>query len=78
MVDDDPRMLRSVRDALAIDFDRRRVSVGGEPVALTATEYELLSVLALNGGRVMTHDTLLRRVWNGRNGADANLVRIFL
>ncbi len=78
MVDADPRMLRSVRDALAIDFDRRRVSVGGEPVALTATEYELPSVLALNGGRVMTHDTLLRWVWNGRNGADANLVRIFL
>ena len=26
----------------------------------------------------MTYDTLLRRVWNGRDGADANLVRIFV
>ena len=67
-----------VLGALAIDFDRRRVSVGGEAVVLTATEYELLRVLALNAGRVVTYDTLLRRVWSGRNGADANLVRIFV
>jgi len=63
---------------LAIDFDRRRVTVGGEPVELTATEYELLRVLALNAGRAMTYDTLLRRVWSSRNGVDANLVRIFV
>ena len=64
--------------ALAIDFDRRRVSVAGEPVALTATEYDLLRVLALDAGRVLTYDTLLRRVWGPRNGEDANLVRIFV
>ncbi|MYK31928.1 MAG: response regulator transcription factor, partial [Boseongicola sp. SB0670_bin_30] len=67
-----------VSGALAIDFDRRRVTVGGETIALTATEYELLRVLALDSGRVVTYDTLLRRVWNGRNGANANLVRIFV
>ena len=63
---------------LAIDFDRRRVTVAGEPAALTATEYELLRVLALDAGRVVTYDTLLRRVWGTRNGDDANLVRIFV
>ena len=63
---------------LAIDHDRRRVSVGGQPVELTPTEYELLCVLALNAGRVVTYDTLLRRVWEGRDGTDANLVRIFI
>ena len=67
-----------VLGALAIDFHRRRVTVGGEAVALTATEYDLLHVLALNAGRVMAYDTLVRRVWNGHNGADANLVRIFV
>ena len=67
-----------VLGALAIDFDRRRVTVAGEAVALTATEYELLRVLALDAGRVMTYDTLLRRVWNGRDNADANLVRNFV
>ncbi|MDE0111606.1 MAG: response regulator, partial [Albidovulum sp.] len=64
--------------ALTIDFGRRRVTVGGNPVDLTATEYELLRVLALGAGRVVNYDTLLRRVWEGRNGADANLVRIFV
>ena len=67
-----------VSGALAIDFDRRRVTVGGETVALTATEHDLLRVLALDAGRVVTYDTLLRRVWDGRNGANANLVRIFV
>ena len=67
-----------VLGALAIDYNRRRVTVGGQPVVLTATEYELLRVLALDAGRVMTYDTLLRRVWSGRDGADANLVRIFV
>ena len=67
-----------VLGALAIDFDRRRVTVGGEPVALTVTEYELLRVLALDAGRVLTYDTLLRRVWGPRDGTDANLVRIFV
>ena len=63
---------------LAIDYERRRVSVGGEAVALTATEFELLRVLSLNAGRVVTFDTLLRRVWNERDSADANPVRIFV
>ena len=63
---------------LAIDYDRRRVTVGGAAVALTATEYELLRVLSLNAGRVVTYDTLLRQVWNGRSSADANVVRIFV
>ena len=66
-----------VLGALAIDYDRRRVTVGGAAVALTATEFELLRLLALNAGRVVTYDTLLRRVWKGRSGADANVVRIF-
>ena len=64
--------------ALSINYDRRRVSVGGDPVILTATEFDLLRELALHAGRVMTYDTLLRRVWSGRSNADANLVRIFV
>ena len=32
----------------------------------------------MNAGRVVHHDTILRRIWDGRDGADANLVRIFV
>ncbi len=63
---------------LAVHFEHRRVTVGGRAVDLTVTEYELLRVLALNAGRVVHYDTLLRQVWSGRSNADTNLVRIFV
>ena len=63
---------------LAIEYESRRVTVGGAEVELTATEYELLRLLSVNAGRVVHFDTLLRRIWDGRDGADANLVRIFV
>ena len=63
---------------LAIDYAQRRVTVGGEAVDLTATEYELLRVLSLDAERVVTFDTLLRRGLGQRENADANLVRIFV
>ena len=62
---------------LAIDYDRRRVSVAGRPVELTATEYELLRVLSQGAGRVLTHDTLLRRVWGART-VDPKIVRAYV
>ena len=67
-----------VLGALAIDYDRRRVSVAGRPVTLTATEYELLRVLAQGAGRVLTHEALLRQVWAGRNTGDPKRVRAYV
>ena len=63
---------------LAIDYDRRRASVAGRTIELTATEYELLSVLSLNAGRVTTYETLLDRVWGGRNNGASKVVRAFI
>ncbi|MGB7341079.1 MAG: winged helix-turn-helix domain-containing protein [Phototrophicaceae bacterium] len=48
---------------LEIDFSRRRVYLGGELIDLTAKEYELLRVLAMNRGQVMSHQRLLAKVW---------------
>ena len=67
-----------VAGELAIDYGRRRVTVAGSVVDLTRTEYELLRVLSLDAGRVVTYETLLRRVWNGRSNADAKLVAMFV
>ena len=64
--------------ALAIHYEERRVTVAGREVELTTTEYELLRVLALEAGRVVTYDALLRRVWNGREAGNADLVRNFV
>ncbi|MCC6312907.1 MAG: response regulator transcription factor [Thermomicrobiales bacterium] len=46
-----------------IDLERRQVIVGGEEVRLSRTEWELLSQLAANTGRVMLHGELLSRIW---------------
>ena len=62
---------------LAIDYDRRRVTLRGNAVDLTATEYELLRLFSLDAGRVVTFDTLPRRLWAKREKPHANLVRLF-
>ncbi len=63
---------------LAIDYDRRRVSVAGRPVTLTATEFELLRVLSLGAGRVLTHEALLRQVWAERSTRNPKKVRAYV
>ena len=63
---------------LAIHYEERRVTVAGRRVELTPTEYEILRVLALDAGRVVTYDTLLRRVWSGREAGNVDLVRNFV
>jgi two-component system alkaline phosphatase synthesis response regulator PhoP len=45
-----------------IDLERRRVTVGGRPVDLTPTEFDLLAVLARHPGRVFSRLELLDRV----------------
>ena len=67
-----------VHGELAIDYERRRVSVGRRTVSLTATEYDLLRILALNAGRVVTSDSLLRQLWGARNSSDTEPVRAFV
>jgi len=55
---------------LTIDFASRTVTVNGETVSLTPTEYELLRYLVLNAGTVLTHRALLEKVW-GEEYTDA-------
>ena len=69
---------RFVLGELAIDYDRREVKLAGRPVALTATEYEVLRVLSLCTGQIATYDTLLREIWGRRGFGDARLVRTII
>lgn len=48
---------------LTVDAGRREVTVQGEPVALTALEFDLLTALAESPGRVFSRRQLLERVW---------------
>ena len=60
---------------LTINYDERKVFLAGWPVELTALEYDVLSQLATNYERPMTHDQLLHRVWGLGHTGDARLVR---
>jgi two-component system KDP operon response regulator KdpE len=65
-------------DNLVIDLGRHKVTVDGEPVDLTPTEFRLLSVLAQHKGRVLPHEYLLREVW-GPDYADAlDYLRLYI
>jgi DNA-binding response OmpR family regulator len=59
---------------LAIDFAERRVTMGGREVRLGPTEYRLLAHLALNAGRTLVHEELVRRVWGHEYEHDLALV----
>ena len=66
------------RRDLVVRYDERRATLAGRPLALTATEYELLRVLSTNDGRVCTFDALRRQVWGERGHASRALVRTFV
>ena len=63
---------------LTVHYEERRASVGGRPVQLTATEFELLRLLTLNAGRVSTYESLIRQLWNGPDSGDPDRIRTFV
>jgi two-component system, OmpR family, KDP operon response regulator KdpE len=65
-------------EGLTVDFANRKVYTGGQEVHLTPTEYLLLSELAHNPGKVLTHRELLRRVWGAEYAAENTYLRTFV
>ena len=63
---------------LAIDFSSHVVTLSGREVKLTATEYALLRVLALNAGKVVTHQHLLREVWGPNASDQSQYLRVYM
>jgi len=63
---------------LAIDFAQHRVTVQGREVKLSPTEYKLLYYLASNAGRVLTHETLLHKVWGPEYGGETDYVWVYI
>jgi two-component system, OmpR family, response regulator len=63
---------------LTMDEDSREVFRHGEPVNLTATEFELLRYLMRNPRRVLSKAQILDRVWNYDFGGQANVVELYI
>ncbi|HEY3259367.1 MAG TPA: response regulator transcription factor [Pseudonocardiaceae bacterium] len=63
---------------LTLNEDSREVHRAGEPVQLTATEFELLRYLMHNPKRVLSKAQILDRVWNYDFGGQANVVELYI
>lgn len=63
-------------DNLRIDTAARRVQLDGEDIHLTPIEYKLLTVLARNSGKVLTHGALLNEVWGKHSSDNQTYLRI--
>jgi len=63
---------------LAIDLEKRLVTVGGRRVQLTPNEFDLLRVLAQNEGKLMTHPAILRAVWGPAYGAESHYLHVYV
>ena len=63
---------------LTIDFATYEVFVSGEQVHLTPTEFNLLCYLVRNQGRVLSHDTLLEKLWGSEYVGDRSLLKKYM
>ncbi|MGZ4682123.1 MAG: response regulator transcription factor [Acidimicrobiales bacterium] len=63
---------------LEIDLVNQSVTDGGEPVRLTPTEFALLREFATNPGRLLSHATLLRRVWGPGYATETEYTRVYV
>jgi len=61
---------------LRVDLEKRAVTVDGRHVHLTPHQFELLRVLAVNKGKLLTHRDLLREVWGPGYGTESNLLHV--
>jgi two-component system response regulator MprA len=61
-----------------LDAGRHAAQVGENLVELTRTEYQLLELLMLNPGHVLSHSTIYERVWGYDFGPASNALRVYV
>ena len=61
---------------LEIDYDRRQVSVAGEIVHLTQTEFNILSLLSQHSGKVLTYSAIIRTIWGGMDDGSVKKLQV--
>jgi two-component system KDP operon response regulator KdpE len=63
---------------LAIDLEKRLVTMSGRHVQLTPNEFDLLRVLAQNEGKLMTHPAILREVWGPAYSTESHYLHVYV
>jgi two-component system KDP operon response regulator KdpE len=66
------------RAEIAVDLERHQVTVRGEPVELTPTEFNLLVYLMENSGKVLPHNVILQHVWGPEYGPESEYLRVYV
>ena len=69
---------RFVAGEVEVDLDRRRVTVAGDEVSLSPTEWQLLANLISNAGRVILHEDLLGMTWGPEYRNDLQYLRVWI
>jgi two-component system KDP operon response regulator KdpE len=75
---DEPPQPTLTYGRLEIDLARRLVTLDGDQLHLTPTEYALLEALVSNPGKLLTHQWLLRRVWGQGYGTETTYLRTYI
>lgn len=63
---------------LTIDYVARVIKLNGTLIKLTATEYNLLTLLTKNEGRVLTHQFILKEIWGNSYVEQTQYLRVFI
>jgi two-component system KDP operon response regulator KdpE len=63
---------------LAIDFTSHAVTLKGNEIKLTPTEYGLLKILAQHAGKIVSHKQLLREVWGPNAEEQSQYLRVYM
>jgi two-component system, OmpR family, KDP operon response regulator KdpE len=63
---------------IMLDSERHTVTVNKLPVRLSPTEFQLLETLMRNAGKLLTHRTLLYKVWGPEYSSDTQLLRVYI
>jgi two-component system KDP operon response regulator KdpE len=63
---------------LVVDLEKRAVTMAGEPVSLTRTEFDLLRLFVQNEGKLLTHPTILREVWGPAYGDESHYLHVYV
>ena len=73
-----PERLVSLDGELSINLTTHEVFRSGKPIKLTPIEYNLLSELVRNEGRVLTHYALLEKIWGSEYAGDCSFVKKYI
>lgn len=67
-----------VSDDLEVDLSQKKITVSGSEVKLTATEYEVLSRLVRDHGKIISQKTLLKQIWGSISEDQSHYLRIYI